>query len=558
VPYVYSHAHGGRRFSLHKARVSIPIVKGERIATVEKALQVMRTNGQHYCRAGEIVKVTSSGDVLPRDRKKTDELLYDLDSLAQWVKFDGRSKTLKPCDCESNIAAGVLAAKGSWALPELIGIATAPVLDPVTGRIISQDGYDPESRLMLILDEFEKWQDIPGNPTEEQVREAVGILWRPFRDFPYVTDVDRGVMMALILTAMIRPLLPTAPAFGIDAPVASSGKTLVARSVSHIAGEGTPGTFPSTKEEDEIRKRLGALLRYARRVAVLDNIEADLQSSALCSLLTEQGVYYDRILGASELLTLPTRVLIILTGNNLSLRGDLCRRVLMLRIDPRLERPWERRFDLDPAEYCKEHRREMVAAALTVLKAGLLYGPEMPDRTGSFEVWSDSVRRSVLYLKNLNLDLKLDDPVKSITAALESDTNTSKLSALLEVLEAEFGNDRVTVAKIIKAAKEKVSKDSDEFVHPELRAAVEEIAIDKGVINSRQLGRWLEKNRGRIIGGRWLEKVEEKAHGGGRQWKVSVLKKVEKKDPPQNNTMPANDPQGEFDFDEIPEEGLAL
>jgi hypothetical protein len=43
-----------------------------------------------------------------------------------------------------------------------------------------------------------------------------------------VSDDDRAVAVAAILTALVRRTLPLAPAFSFDAPAASSGKTLLA------------------------------------------------------------------------------------------------------------------------------------------------------------------------------------------------------------------------------------------------------------------------------------------------------------------------------------------
>jgi len=510
-PYIYSHAHGGRRFTLHRARQMITIVKGERVAIVEKSLELMRLHGQHYCRGGEIVKLGPDQELLPRGEK---ELCFDLDGLARWFRWDKRSKEWESVDCPSAIAVGICANQAGWNLPILDSIATAPILDPKTGRLIDRDGYDVESRLTIILDDLENWPAIPEKPSREDVENAIIDLWMPFQSFPFVGPVDRGVMLAALLTAAVRPLLPTAPAFAFDAPVAGSGKTLLARCLSYIAGEKVPGVFPTADEENEIRKRLLAILRMNKRVVVMDNVAGELESAALCALLTGE-IYSDRILGESEIHTFPTRLLFLITGNNLALRGDLCRRVLTARIDPEIEQPWTRRFDLDPAEYCLEHRPEMIAAALTILRAGRLNGPVLPDRTASFEVWSDSVRRAVVYAAGLNL-LNLRDPIESINASLDLDSDTVRLRALLAVWFEEWKSAKVTVSELVKTAEEKAqAQEPDET----LLSIIKDIAPAKGGINNRTLGKWLEKNRERVVGG--LKLVSEgHGRGGVRSWHV--------------------------------------
>ena len=48
------------------------------------------------------------------------------------------------------------------------------------------------------------------------------------------------------------------------------------------------------------------------------------------------------------MLRLAAAVLVLATGNNLILHGDLSRRFLVAHVDPHTERPELRRFDFDP------------------------------------------------------------------------------------------------------------------------------------------------------------------------------------------------------------------
>jgi len=492
-PYIYSHAHGGRRFPLHRARVTIELVEGERVRIVKSVLELMRINGAHYRRGGEIVSVNAEGEVIPRDK---DGLLFDVDGLGRFERFDRRSSESRPCDCKANIAAGIMAARGSWGLPELIGVATAPTLDPRTNRIIDVDGFDQQTGLILILNDSSKWSGIPVEPKVGDVEKAIETLWLPFRDFPFDGPISRGVMLDAVLTTSVRPLLPTAPGKSFTAPTAGSGKSLLARCLSEIAGD-TPAMLPNAGEAEEIRKRLLALLRENRRVMILDNVTGTLNSAALCVALTSP-VYSDRILGVSETINVPTRTLLLITGNNITLKGDLCRRVLTCRIDPAMETPWKRRFDLDPAEYCRTHRLEMVAACLTIIRAGIQSGPTMPDRTASFELWSDTVRRSVCLVRDYDF-LDVADPVESIDTAYDMDPETQKLSALFAAWWQVFQDEPVKVATLIKHGEWNSS--SDLSTNPELNAVLHEIAGEGHSINPRRLGRWIEKNRERIISG---------------------------------------------------------
>ena len=47
------------------------------------------------------------------------------------------------------------------------------------------------------------------------------------RHYPFVADEDRAVALSLLLSALARPVLPTVPLHGVDAPVAGAGKSLL-------------------------------------------------------------------------------------------------------------------------------------------------------------------------------------------------------------------------------------------------------------------------------------------------------------------------------------------
>jgi hypothetical protein len=86
--------------------------------------------------------------------------------------------------------------------------------------------------------------------------------------------------------------------------------------------------------------------------------------------------------------------LLMTTGNNIRLGGDLWRRILTCRIDPATDAPEEREFALEPGTYCKEHRPEIVSAALALICGYIEAGRERlaKDGIGSFEDWDALVR----------------------------------------------------------------------------------------------------------------------------------------------------------------------
>lgn len=161
-------------------------------------------------------------------------------------------------------------------------------------------------------------------------------------DFPFVDDASRANAIAAPLTAVARELIdgPT-PMFAIDAPAQGTGKSLLANGIGTIIIGAQPAVTTETRNEEELRKRITALLRGGVPVVLLDNITKRMESGTLCSLLTAP-LWSDRLLSKNEQVDVPVRAVWLATGNNLELSGEMTRRVVWIRLDSRRDRPWER------------------------------------------------------------------------------------------------------------------------------------------------------------------------------------------------------------------------
>ncbi len=489
-PYLWSHAHGGCRFTLHRALKSIRIEGGELPAICRKTLELMRIDGALFDRGGELVRMGGGAlyGVTPN------WFAAYASGVARFEKFDARKNDYKAVDCPAMVAHVILESAGEWGLPKLRGIITAPTMTP-EGRVIDTDGYDAKSGLYLDFPDSDGWAGVPETPTDQDCAEAVEHLWRPFRDFPFVDAVARGGFLAAILTAVVRPLLPTAPGFGIFAPTAGSGKTLLAECLAALSGQDAR-VIPRADAEDEVRKRLLAAARGGSAVLLLDNLSGTVESESLCAFLTSP-VFEDRILGASTMVSVPTNALCILNGNNPIVVGDLNRRLIRVVVDPQCERPHERVFEVNPLFYVQGNRLAMVKDALTILRAAIQRADKPATGFGSFEDWSDFVRRAVVWVGAQGW-LDVADPVQSVVVAFDEDPDTQKLGALLTAWKRAFGARGATIPEALKRAK--TGNDDDLF------AAMNEIAGERDIVNPRRLGRWLEGRVKRIVGGNWLDR----------------------------------------------------
>jgi hypothetical protein len=142
-----------------------------------------------------------------------------------------------------------------------------------------------------------------------------------------------------------------------------------------------------------------------------------------------------------------TMTVLTATGNNLTIKGDLTRRSVVSRLDPKVAQPELRDFAYDPIADAKENRGELVAAVLTVLRAYHVAGrPKRPTPPlQSFVKWSDTVRGPLMWFGQ-------GDPVGTMARLREADPTIINLKAVLTAWRDEFGADPTTAKDAVNAA----------------------------------------------------------------------------------------------------------
>jgi hypothetical protein len=525
-PYIWSHAHGGQLYRLVRESADLTLQKGERPRVLDGALAVIRGRGELFERGGEMVRVSDDSIIRPVSE------VWLNDYLGRHIRFSivtHRNDIPAPADPPAWLSQQINARTGERGLRVLSGIITAPTLRP-DGSLLCAPGYDEATGLLL---RGSGWPRIPERPTEAELKDAFRALWTPFAEFPFVTKEDRGVMLACVLTGIMRRSLPRAPAFSFDAPAAGSGKTLLGQCSLRICGS-SPTVIPECRDEEELRKRLLAALREGKPGILLDNIRGQFGSAALEAFLTSE-LYSDRVLGVSQIVTLPTNVLLMISGNNFHPKGDLYRRILTTRIDARTDAPERRCFERDPLEHCGEHRHALVAAGLTLLRGFVSAGkPRLTrDRLASFEHWDDIIRQCVLWIAQEGI-AELGDPTACIETAKEQEPERQKLAAFLEAAASVMEGDW-KVADLIRHAAG--MRDDGGKWDSALHDALEEIAGERGGnINPRILGRWIERHDETRCAGFYLERRGTKQRA--KFWRIRRYDQPHGDEPrwPENNS----------------------
>ncbi len=444
--------------------------------------------------AGGKVRVSR---VIERDEVSLRE---DLANCAVFERFDVRKGAPQRIDPPLDVVRTLLARRGRWSLPLLEAQVSAPTLRP-DGSVLDTPGYDEVTGLYYDP-AGATFPAIPASPTRVDAEAALGVLWSAIESFPFVNEVDQSCALGALLTATIRRSLPSAPMFPVAAPVAGSGKTKLANIVAVIATGSEAEVVSQGRTEEENAKILGSTLAECAPVVLIDNCNIEIGGSFMEQLLTSDRVKV-RILGKSEMRTVSTNALLLATGNNLVIARDMTRRCLPIRLDPGVERPETLEYEHEPVSEAKRRRPELVAAALTVLRAFHVAGrPRQATPLGSFEVWSSWIRDALLWLG-------MADPCLAIETARESDPKLEAMAAIITQWQANVGDTRVSVRQLIDAATKKraTSQWADEFVCPDFREALLAVAGDGGAVNGRRLGKWLSAHAGRLVNGVKIEKA---------------------------------------------------
>ena len=181
-----------------------------------------------------------------------------------------------------------------------------------------------------------------------------------------------------VITPLVRHACRAVPLLAVTAPKMASGKTTIATISNYVLTGRPPRPMTQADGGAEERKRLLAVLLEGGPLVLIDNVERELGSDALCTVLTEP-YFSDRLLGVSQTVTVPSRATFFVTGNNLVLAGDLTARAIVCALDPECERPEERTFEVNLHEEVPKRRAELAVAALTIVRAYLAAG-EPEDR----------------------------------------------------------------------------------------------------------------------------------------------------------------------------------
>ena len=512
---LHSFAHGGVNFTLCKKVVKIEKRKGCEREMADEVMAIMRDHPEIYEFGSAVVRVIDGKPIALNESS----LRYWLGGVVQFYRkvLSSNGQQVEVLEDPADKLFKMILSPGvPRNFKRLNAVISAPTLRP-DGIPLITPGYSTSTGLLLDIND-EEMVSVPLTPTAAQATAALKKLWHPFESFPFVDEYAKAAHLAALLTAAVRPTVRSSPAFGYDAPTQGSGKTLLAKCVAVLATGCEPEVYPHIADDAEMRKRLFAALLAGEKIVLLDNILGTFDSPALAAMLTSE-MYKDRVLGRSETPTVPNNATVFLTGNNLTVAGDMNRRVITCRIDAQTETPFTRSFNVDPLTYCFQWRQEMVAAALTLIRFYLSSGVTRPakGRLASFEEWDDRVRQTVVYIGKTIAPGQFGDVMHLIAENQAVDPEREALAILLRALKAKFGNRPFTANDVYSACISGISE--PETNEGKLWEAVVSVSPNPK-LSVVGIGKTLKYKRDRISDGLQLKSVSDNKNS--RTWGVVV------------------------------------
>ncbi|MEE8302775.1 MAG: hypothetical protein V3S24_10110, partial [Candidatus Tectomicrobia bacterium] len=485
-----------------------------------------------FSRSGALVFIAQAGTtptalIRPPDSpmiaSATKEYLRErMSSSAQFLKYDKTHDDWVPA-LPPEWVPGTLQARGTWDFFALEGILSSPTMC-LDGSILNTPGYDTMTGLFLMGGDV-RYPPVPDQPAMADAQHGVKALTEVFQDFPFQHPYHASAAIAAVLSLVGRYAINgNVPLFAVSASTRGAGKGKLVDAISVIATGRTAPLWPETTDDEEERKRILTLAMEGDTLVLLDNLTQPLGSAALDAALTSP-TFKDRVLGKSQSKEAPLSAVFFATGNNLTYKGDITRRVIPIYLESEMERPEEREDFLHPnlTEWLHQERPRLVSAALTILRAYHVAGrPKQPGikQIGSFEAWNDLVRSALIWAGQ-------PDPAEGRrTLEAENDMGYDELLSLLDGWEACYGSGTSTLNAAIDDIAQRLPTNTptpDTQKWRDLRDALGAFdpRYDGKGLHGHLIGNRLNKIQRRVIDHRQFQREARTKYGF--PWKVTRL-----------------------------------
>ena len=433
---------------------------------------------------------------------------------ATWHVYNSEFELVR-IDPPGDLGDHILGMIGEWPFPPLRGVIATQTMR-YDGTLLTKPGYDKATGLVLFNPP--PMPEIPDRPTKADADAALAILRDLLVEVDFAEDdnVSLSGAISMLMTPVLRGMMPVAPMHVVTKPAAGSGGSYMQDIMAAIAlGEGCPVLSLTLNNDEENEKRLSSAALTGQPIIAIDNFTGTLMGDFLCQLI-ERPMPQVRLLGRSELVTITNNHCVVANGNNVTIGADTVRRTVQISLDANVENPETRTFLRNPVAEVLANRGRYVAAILTIARAYRL--ANMPGKLRprlSFEGWSDNVRSALVWLN-------WPDPDESIKAVRAADPIGAKLHAVIAAWADELMvNIGYYTSELVERAGQYIGDGSNDRARPALWEALFAVAGNKtGQLDPRALGRWLEVHLNRVSAGHKLL-VDRETNKARPRWSVA-------------------------------------
>ena len=302
-----------------------------------------------------------------------------------------------------------------YRFPILNGLLNHPAIH-LDGTIVTREGYDPVTKCWIVAG----WDNlkVPEKPTAAQVTAAVETLREPFEEVIFRGDdvvkaapvKSKGVEMTaseanalgLLLTALVRRQMATAPFFIITSSQWGTAKGLIASVAAQIAQDTGPLLTDMKISADQQEKNVDRVLHDHPGALIIqfdepqDSTSNGRFHSRKLALLATTDQYINRPVYGHRAVSVDTRRTMIFTGISIRPDQDMVRRVSLIELDIPHDGtlPHERTFKhADRSDkvlllqWVSANRRRFIEAAITLFSHWRAGGCPQADFSFDYPEW---------------------------------------------------------------------------------------------------------------------------------------------------------------------------
>jgi putative DNA primase/helicase len=425
---------------------------------------------------------------------------YNISQLADMIqhhavvyqKYDIKQKRWRETDPPDKLVNRILTS-GHVGVPDIVGVITSPIMRR-DGSIITTPGYDAKTKLW-----YKPTSNIdlpPIGTTKADAEKALEDLKELISECAFVSDVDRSVALAAMMTVVLRAAFRVAPMFFINKPEAGTGGSYLVKIISTLALGREAVPLNLSDDPKEMVKELSAAAYEAKPILNLNNVNFDLKSSLLAQMATEGEVDIRPFGKNTETTKCDCRAItVIINGNNIKLIGELVRRALSIQLDANMECPEKRTYTQNPIEMIRRDRGKYLAAVFTIVRAfrnaNLKVAVEL---LNDYEAWAQFVQKPLVWLGEV-------DPVTSQEDMRKRDPERAALRARIKAVAEHFRSQPSFTAKDIYDRAMKTTADPSGrpvVTYPDLFDA---FIGQEGKLSTVGIGMKLSRDEGRVVDG---------------------------------------------------------